>query len=62
MSAHPNADVFKRVHVAFTSGDMDRLAELIVPDVVWHVPGPTSSPAPTPAGRPSSDASARCSG
>jgi uncharacterized protein len=36
---HPNADVFKRVYDAFTSADMDRLATLIAPDVVWHVPG-----------------------
>jgi ketosteroid isomerase-like protein len=37
--AHPNVEVFKRVYDAFTSGDMDGLAELIAPDVVWHVPG-----------------------
>ena len=38
-SSHPNADVFKRVYEAFTSGDMDGLATLIAHDVVWHVPG-----------------------
>jgi uncharacterized protein len=36
---HPNAEVFKRVYDAFTAGDMDGLARLIAPDVVWHVPG-----------------------
>ena len=39
MAAHPDADVFKQLYDAFTNGDMDRLAELIAPDVVWHVPG-----------------------
>jgi ketosteroid isomerase-like protein len=39
MPAHPNADVFKQVYVTFTNGNMDRLAELIAPGVVWHVPG-----------------------
>jgi uncharacterized protein len=39
MPAHPDADVFKQLYDAFTNGDMDRLAELIAPDVVWHVPG-----------------------
>ena len=39
MSAHRNADVFKQVYVAFTGGNMDRLGDLIAPDVVWHVPG-----------------------
>ena len=38
-SGHPNAEVFKRVYGAFTTGDMDGLARLIAPDVVWHVPG-----------------------
>ena len=36
---HPNAEVFEHVYDCFTSGDMDALAELIAPDVVWHVPG-----------------------
>jgi ketosteroid isomerase-like protein len=39
MTAHPNADVFKQLYLAFTNADMGRLAELIAPDVVWHVPG-----------------------
>ena len=39
MPEHPNADVFKQVYDAFTSGNMNRLAELIASDVVWHVPG-----------------------
>jgi ketosteroid isomerase-like protein len=36
---HPNIEVFERVYETFTTGDMDKLAELIAPDVVWHVPG-----------------------
>ena len=39
MAEHPNVELFKDVYAAFTTGDMDRLAELIAPDVVWHVPG-----------------------
>jgi ketosteroid isomerase-like protein len=31
--------VWEQVYATFTSGDMDRLAELIAPDVIWHVPG-----------------------
>ena len=36
---HPDAAVFEQVYDCFTNGDMDTLAELIAPDVVWHVPG-----------------------
>ena len=36
---HPNIAVFEQVFETFTTGTMDRLAELIAPDVVWHVPG-----------------------
>jgi ketosteroid isomerase-like protein len=36
---HPNAVVWEQVYATFTTGDMDRLAELIAADVVWHVPG-----------------------
>ena len=36
---HPNVAVFERVYGAFTKGDMNKLSELIAPDVVWHVPG-----------------------
>jgi uncharacterized protein len=39
MPEHPNVDVFKQVYAAFTTGGMNRLAELIALDVVWHVPG-----------------------
>lgn len=39
MAEHPNIAVFRRAYDAFIAGDMDRLAELIASDVVWHVPG-----------------------
>jgi len=39
MATHPNAEVFQQVYEAFTTGNMDRLAQLIAPDVVWLVPG-----------------------
>ena len=39
VTEHPSIEVFKQVYDAFTTGDMDRLAELIAKDVVWHVPG-----------------------
>ena len=44
MSDHPNVDVFKRAYAAFTTGDMDKLAEVFAEDVIWHATGnnPTS--------------------
>jgi uncharacterized protein len=39
LTKHPNIDVWEQIYDGFTSGDMDKLAELIAPDVVWHVPG-----------------------
>jgi ketosteroid isomerase-like protein len=39
VTEHPNIEVFKQVYETFTTGDMDRLAELIAKDFVWHVPG-----------------------
>ena len=39
IAEHPNAEVFRQVYAAFTSGDMGELADLIAADVVWHVPG-----------------------
>jgi uncharacterized protein (TIGR02246 family) len=36
---HRNVEVWEKVYETFTTGDMDRLAQLIAPDVVWHVPG-----------------------
>jgi ketosteroid isomerase-like protein len=39
MEGHPNIEVFKRAYEAFTSGDMDALANVFAEDVVWHTPG-----------------------
>jgi hypothetical protein len=39
LTKHPNIEVFEQVYETFTTGDMDKLSELIAPDVVWHVPG-----------------------
>ena len=39
MAKHPNAELFEHVYDCFTRGDLDRLSELIAPDVVWYVPG-----------------------
>jgi ketosteroid isomerase-like protein len=36
---HPNVEMWEKVYETFTTGDTDRLAQLIAPDVVWHVPG-----------------------
>lgn len=36
---HPNVEVREKVYETFTTGDMDRLVQLIAPDVVRHVPG-----------------------
>jgi ketosteroid isomerase-like protein len=38
-SKHPNIEVWEQVYDCFTAGDMDKLAQLIAPNVVWHVPG-----------------------
>lgn len=37
--AHPNEDLIRAGYQAFGSGDMDGLAGLLDPTVVWHVPG-----------------------
>lgn len=39
MADHPNAQRMKEAYEAFTSGDLDRLAEYFDPNLVWHVPG-----------------------
>jgi uncharacterized protein (TIGR02246 family) len=39
MTDHPNVALFHRTFAAFTAGDMEALAELFHPDVVWHNPG-----------------------
>lgn len=36
---HPNASAYRRTADAFRAGDLNRVAELIAPDVIWHVPG-----------------------
>jgi hypothetical protein len=36
---HPNALAYRRTADAFRAGDDATLAELIAPNVVWHVPG-----------------------
>ena len=39
MSDHPNLELMRRTLAAFQVGDMAGLAELLAPQVVWHVPG-----------------------
>ncbi len=39
MAEHPNAVVFQRAFQAFTTGDMEKLAEVFAEDVVWHTAG-----------------------
>ncbi|MDT9688857.1 nuclear transport factor 2 family protein [Streptomyces sp. P9(2023)] len=39
MTDHPHIAVFHRTFAAFSAGDMDALAEVFHPDVVWHVGG-----------------------
>ena len=36
---HPNETMLRRVYSAAAEGDVEKLRELIHPDVVWHVPG-----------------------
>ncbi len=39
MPDHPHLDVFHRAMAAFSAGDMDALAEVFHPEVVWHLGG-----------------------
>ena len=39
MSEHTNVALHRKVHEAFSRGDMDTLTEMIAEDVVWHSPG-----------------------
>ncbi|MBT2443882.1 nuclear transport factor 2 family protein [Streptomyces sp. ISL-36] len=39
MTDHPNIAVFQRAMAAFAVGDMETLAEVFHPDVVWHNAG-----------------------
>ncbi|MFG2980680.1 nuclear transport factor 2 family protein [Streptomyces sp. NPDC048258] len=39
MTDHPHIALFHRTMAAFAAGDMDALAELFHPDVLWHVGG-----------------------
>jgi uncharacterized protein len=37
--AHPNEELIRRLHDAFTAGDMDTIRAAHAPDAVRHVPG-----------------------
>jgi uncharacterized protein len=39
MHDHPDAITYRRTVDAFRVGDLDLVATLIAPEVVWHVPG-----------------------
>jgi uncharacterized protein len=39
MTDHPHIEVFRRTYAAFTTGDMNALAEVFAEDVAWHTPG-----------------------
>ncbi len=39
MAEHPNAELIRRAHEAFSKGDMDTLTAMIAEDTVWHFPG-----------------------
>ncbi len=36
---HPNADLVRRAHAAFKTGDMDEVGRLFADDIVWTVTG-----------------------
>ena len=36
---HPNATAYRRTAAAFRARDLAAIADLVDPDVVWHVPG-----------------------
>ena len=37
--AHPNEEITRNGYAAFVKGDMDGVAALLAPEVVWHVLG-----------------------
>ena len=37
--AHPNEDIVRKAHAAFSSGDTEALATLLAPDLLYHVLG-----------------------
>jgi ketosteroid isomerase-like protein len=39
MGSEDNANMVRRGHAAFSTGDMAALSELFAGDAVWHVPG-----------------------
>ena len=39
MAEHPNAELLRRGHEAFASGDVAALADIIAEDTVWSWPG-----------------------
>ena len=39
MGGHPNEALVQRLYDAFNAGDMDTLAQLFTPDIIWSVAG-----------------------
>lgn len=39
MSEHPNAALVRRLHIAFTTGDLAALLGFFAADAVWELPG-----------------------
>ncbi len=39
MEEHPNVALHRSGHEAFSSGDRDKLAQLIAEDTLWHIAG-----------------------
>jgi ketosteroid isomerase-like protein len=37
--AHPNEEIVRKGYAAFSTGDMEALAVLLAPDLVWHALG-----------------------
>ena|ERR671932_1575276 len=37
--AHPNEEITRKAYAAFSAGDMDTLASIMAPNLVWHVLG-----------------------
>lgn len=39
MADHPNVELFQRGYTAFQTGDLETVASLFAPDIVWHIGG-----------------------
>ena len=57
---HPDAVVYRRTADAFRAGDMETLAQLFDPEVIWHIPARVRWPVRSEGAKRSGGGSAAC--